>query len=314
MPSAPAEIHVPISPTPGFFTRVRLLAATLRRYGGALAGAPVVVTVSRDCEPYDIAAAQPWSRELGVQWRWADPVAFARHGMYATALSRMTYAFEAPFVLLLDADTIVTGPLDELIELGEHDAIGGVVAHLPPAVSFHDGRERRGQPLWDELHRRAGLVPPPLRCEHTAPSGVAADERRCPAYFNLGALAASAATMTRLGATIFEELEAVNRFGDSWFRCQLALTLAIARTGCAWSDLPVRWNFPNDDDFWRAYGEDRDDVRVLHYLRGGALDRERDTGSPEGLAALLGRRDLSPVHALLRDRVAGVADRVGVHA
>src|ERR1044072_9490324 len=104
MPSR-AEIHVPISPTPGFLTRVRILAATLRRFGGALAGAPVIVTVSRDVEPYDLAAALPWSAELGIEWRWVDAELWTEHGIYATALSRFTHDFDADLVVQLDADT-----------------------------------------------------------------------------------------------------------------------------------------------------------------------------------------------------------------
>jgi hypothetical protein len=315
MPAAPAEIHVPISPTPGFLTRVRLLAASLRRYGGALADARVVVTVSRDAEPFDLAAALPWSAELGVEWRWIGADLFARHGIYATALGRMTHAFEAPFVILLDADTLVAGPLDDLLELGEHDAIGGVVAHVGPEVGFVDGITRTGAAFWHELHRSAGLAPTLLQCEHSSPSLSPDDPARaCPAYFNLGVLAAPAATMARLGGVIFDELEAVNAYVTSWYRCQLAVTLAIARIGCAWSALPVNWNFPNDDAFWDGYPEERDDIRVLHYLRQGELDREADTGSPEGLARLLARRGLSPVHQLLQSRVAGAAATLGLPA
>lgn len=313
-----AEVHVPISPTPGFFTRVRLLTATLRRFGGALAGSPVVVTVSRDCEPYDLAAALPWSAGLGIEWRWVDAATWAARGIYGTALHRLTADFAAPFVLMLDADTIVTGPLDELLELGEHDAIGGVIAHIAPEVAFRDGFHRSGPSFWDELHLSAGLIPPVLACEHTGWGRLDhdPDRRYCPAYFNLGVLAASAETMRRLGGVVFEEMDAVDRFVDSHYRCQLAVTLAIARAGAAWSDLPVRWNFPNDAHFGAAYPEDAADVRVLHYLRDDEIRRETDTGSPEGLAALLERTGLAPANALLQSCVAAVAGELGlpVHA
>src|SRR5262245_20197371 len=96
-----AEIHVPISPTPSFFMQVQILAASLRRFGGALADSPVVVTVSRDCEPYDLAAALPWSERLGVSWRWMDAADYERLGIWGTAIMRFTYDFEAPFVVML---------------------------------------------------------------------------------------------------------------------------------------------------------------------------------------------------------------------
>jgi hypothetical protein len=202
-----------------------------------------------------------------------------------------------------------TTSLDDLLELAEHDAIGGRIAGVPPEMTFHDGIARSGESFWDELHLHAGLIPPVLRAEHTDPA-LPDELRPCPPYFNLGVLAAGADTMARLGATIFRELDAVNSFGDSWYRCQLAVTLAIARTGCNWADLPLRWNFPNDDAFWHAYAEDRADVRILHYLRQGELDREGDMGSVAGVERLLERPALSPVHELLRGRVAAVRDEL----
>jgi hypothetical protein len=306
MPSR-AEIHVPISPTPGFLTRVRILAATLRRFGGALADAPVIVTVSRDVEPYDLAAALPWSAELGIEWRWVDARLWAEHGIYATALSRFTHDFDAELVVQLDADTLIAGPLDDLLELTGHDAIAGVPAHLPPEVEVHDGVARAPQDLWHELHLSAGLAPVALQCEHTAPWLAGTPTAACPAYFNLGMLAAPAATTRRLGGVIFDALGAVNAFASTWYRCQIAVTLAISATGCGWCALPVSWNFPNDAAFWDGYPAEREDVRVLHYLRQGELDRECDTGSPEGLARLLDRPELHPVHELLKARIAAVA-------
>lgn len=307
MPRARAEIHVPISPTPGFLSRVRLLAATLRVHGGALADAPVVATVSRDAEPYDLAAAHPWAEPLGVRFRWVDAALWAEHGIYATALARFTHAVDADLAILLDADTIVAGPLDDLLELAEHDALAGVIAHAPPEATLRDGVERTGTEFWDDLHRSAGLAPVVLQCTHTHPRFAGDPAGVCPAYFNLGMLAGSAATMARLGGIIFGELDAVNRYADTWYRCQLAVTLAVARTGCGWCALPVAWNFPNDDAFWAAHPAEREDVRVLHYLRQGELDRERDTGSAEGLAALLERPGLAPVHQLLQARIAAAA-------
>jgi hypothetical protein len=144
----------------------------------------------------------------------------------------------------------------------------------------------------------------------------APDRRYAPAYLNLGMLAAPATTMRRLGTVMYESMAAVDRYVESHFRCQLAVTLAIARTDCAWSALPVQWNFPNDERFRARFPDDAADIRVLHYLRDDEVDRAVEFGSPEGVADLLARRDLSPVNELLRCRVAAVADRLGlpVHA
>jgi hypothetical protein len=308
-----AEIHVPISPTPGFFTRVRLLVATLRRYGGALRDAPVVVTVSRDCEPYDIAGALGWPDD-DIEWRWIDRDRFAECGIYATALARFTYDFDADWVLQLDADVLCAAPLDELL-LVPGEAIAGAVGHVSPEVhapAFRDGVERRGRGFWDDLYVLAGLTEPALECEHTGWGITDHDPSRrfCPPYFNLGVLMARADVTRRLGEVIFDEMARVHRYVDTRFRCQLALTLAVERTRTQYLELPVRWNFPNHMGFWETWPDEAADLRLLHYGYAAPpeFDREVDTDSEANLARFAERSGLSPVHELLRDRVASVAD------
>jgi hypothetical protein len=310
---APAEIHVPIAPTPGFFLRVQLLAASLRRSGGAFADSPVVVTVSRDCEPYDLDSALPWSRRLGVTWRWMDAAAYDRYGMFGTALMRFTYDYDAPFVVMLDADTLVTGPLDDLFELQDADALGGVVADVSPAIAdppYADGLGRSGQLFWLDLFEHAGLPRAPSLCEHLAWGLLDTDPGRrfCPPYFNLGMLAAPSALIRRIGDVVLDEMARVEQYVDTIFRCQLAVSLALARTQTASLPLAVQWNFPNHQDLADRNPEDSADVRILHYRRDEEVARSVEFGSLDGVDRLLGRRDLSPVNALLRDHVRALRD------
>jgi hypothetical protein len=306
-----AEIHVPISPTPGFFMRVQMLAASLRRFGGALADSPIVVTVSRDCEPYDLAAALPWSTRLGVSWRWMDADAFAQHGIYGTALMRFTYDFEAPFVIMLDADVLVTGPLDDLLELEEADAFGGVIAHVSPAyfrLPYADGIARGGQMFWIDLYESAGLEPPESIYEHLGWGMIDSDPGRrfCPPYFNLGMLAAPAPIMRRIGDDVFAEMTRVDAYVDTNFRCQLAVALALARTDIPALPLAVQWNFPNHQPLAETTPEDSADVRILHYRKRDQVGRDDELASLAGIDGFLGRRDLWPVNALLQEHVAAI--------
>jgi acetyltransferase-like isoleucine patch superfamily enzyme len=305
---AVAEFHVPIAPTPGFFTRVRLLAASLRRFGGRLADSPIVVTVSRDCEPYDIAATLPWAAEHPIEWRWVDAGLYERFGIDATALARFTYDYAAPLVVQLDADTIVAAPLDELLDLPQ-DTLGGVITERPPdseAVEFTDGIARTGEAFWRELHLLSGLPPQPLECQYSGWDLIDFEPatRFCPPYYNLGVLAASAAVTRRIGAVIFDELAAVKRFAETRFRSQLALSLALARTGTPSLDLHQRWNFPDDPRYWHAHPDDAADVRILHYCWGAdGFDRAADTESLDAVEAFLGREGVAPAHALLQTRL-----------
>ena len=308
-----AEIHVPISPTPGFFMRVQMLAASVRRFGGALADSPVVVTVSRDCEPYDLEAALPWSRRLGVSWRWMEADAFERLGMYGTALMRFTYDFDAPFVLMLDADTLVTGPLDDLLELEAAEAFGGVIADVSPLffkTPFIDGVGRGGQMFWIDLFETAGLAAPPSMYEHLAWGLLDSDpERRfCPAYFNLGMLAASAPIARRIGRVVLDDMARVDRYVDTNFRCQLAVALSLVRTDTPALALAAQWNFPNNQPLADRNPEDSADVRILHYRRREEVGRDSELASLDGIDGFLRRRGLMPVNTLLQERIAAIRE------
>lgn len=137
---------MPISPTPAFLTKVHYLAASVRRFGGALATSPIVVTVGGE-QPVDLDATQPWARRLGVQWRWLDADLWRRHGIFATALQRFCYEIQTPNVLLLDADTLWVAPIDDLLRRVERTgAIAGLIAHISPFLSCE-----AGQDLWREV-------------------------------------------------------------------------------------------------------------------------------------------------------------------
>ncbi len=298
---------MPISPTPAFVTKIRYLATSIRRYGGALADSPVIVTVGAD-ERVDLARAHPWSKSLGVEWRWLDDALWRRYGIYATALQRFCYEIDAPQALLLDADTLFVASIDDLLEdAAVSPAIAGSLAHISP---FTDCEE--GQALWQSIFRAAGLGEAPLECEHSGWQTLELDpdRRYCPPYFNLGVLLASREVLRVLARTIYVEMETVQQVHATPFRCQIALTLAIVRSGVAWRALPLRFNFPNDAKFLPRYTAEFSDARIIHYLRDEELDRAQDLASVESVGALLSRTDLNSVNARLRDALEEVHGRV----
>ena len=312
MRRAPAcEVHVPIAPTPTFMLRVRLLAASLKRFSGL--DCRLVVTVSRDVEPYDLHAAEPWSHAAGVEWRWTTPELYEAYGIYGTAMVRFTYEFTTPFVLMLDADTLCTGSLGELPACAG-DGIGGVMAWVTPLLEppkFRMRAEPAEGRFWHELFASAALAEPALDHEHPGwrvMHGSPGHHRCAPPYFNLGMLAGRAETFAALGPSVLPELEVVDAFAETRFRCQLALTLAAARTGTPLVPLPLRFNFPNSRWFWEGHPDQRD-VRLLHYVEADEIDREalRSLGDLEALTRL---RALAPPNELMRNRVQQLLKRL----
>jgi hypothetical protein len=308
LPSAArCEIHIPISPTPPFLTRIHYLAASIRRFGGALAESPIIVTVGAD-ERFDLVRANPWSRRLGVEWRWLDDSLWRRHGIFATALQRFCEDIQAPNALLLDSDTLFIRPIDDLLDAVERSpSIAGLIAHISPFIDC-EGE----QALWGQIFDAAGLDSPSLGCEHSGWQSIEFDAARryCPPYFNLGVLLAPREIFRTLAQSIYAEMETVEQVLPTPFRCQIALTMAILRSGVRWRSLPLRFNFPNNAQFLPHHQAVLEDVRIIHYLKDEDFNRVEDFASRERVGALLARDDLNPANVVLREALRQVHERV----
>ncbi|WP_031407163.1 hypothetical protein [Thiomonas sp. FB-Cd] len=299
------EVHVPISPTPMFLRQTWALAASLRRFGGAVGRmATLTAWVSPELPGLpDLNRLHAWARPLGVTFRWVDEALFTKHWYYGTALARWAGPFSADVVLMLDADVLVCSPLDELVQtITASEAVWGFPAHFSPF----------SQTEWQALFADAALPAPTLDCR---PSGAGfyphAREERMPAYFNLGVIGAARAVMERLGQGVIAEMEHFNRHlppasdpHRSFFRCQVAVALSRARHVLPWEALDVRDNFPNDATFEQAHAGEMRSIRLLHYLRKDrGVSKDADFQDKQAYAALLARPGLSGTNRLLQDRL-----------
>jgi len=286
------EVHVPVSPTPTFLNMAHYLTRSLRVRGGRYRDAPIVLTIGAAKRDPDLARNHPWMADNGVEVRWIDEGLFARESWYATACERFRYEFTSDVVLALDADTLIAGPLDELVEEAHRKgAVCGVVAHMPPF-------SRREQ--WQELYRTCGLGGLETPCEHTGWGYMFQDEslRYCPPYFNLGVLAAPAAVMRSIGSSIYEHMAAVDAIHQTIYRVQLAVSLAVTRFGLPFRALPFRWNFANDPLLEALHADDLDDVRIIHLLRKHQIHKDELYASLDNIEAMLARTDLRVINAL----------------
>jgi hypothetical protein len=286
------EIHVPLSPTPGFLNMAHYLTRSIRLRGGRYRDAPIVLTVGAEEHEPDLADRHPWLRDDGIEVRWVDETLFARESWYATAAERFRYEAASDVVLMLDADTLVAGPLEELVdEAHRTGALCGVVAHVPPLSS-------RDQ--WEEIYRACGLGELRTPCEHTGWGYMFRDPalRFCPPYFNLGVLAAPAVVMRRIGEAIYPLMAAVDAVHRTSYRVQIAVSLAVVREALPFRALPFRWNFVNDPLLEALYAEEQGDVRIIHLLRDHQLDKNDLYASLDGVEAMLARTDLRVINRL----------------
>jgi len=304
------EIHVPISPTPAFLQQLHYLAASLRRFGGPLSTSEIVVTVGEDCEPYDLSSAYPWTYAYPIRFSWVPRERFQKYGYYATAMGRYLYPFRAANVVMLDADLIVTGDLEELVSrVSAEPALYAMIAHSSPwhnsnLLHIHSDAE-----WWWMLFREAELDTLPMVCQYTGYGilGVENFPRDCPPYFNQGVLLAPSDLVKKLGNRVFLELEVVDRIANTFYKVQLALTLALLRLGLPWRTLPLRYNFtPGFTPYIQALPAEWRNAKILHYSCTPQLNKNRVMSSYAEMSAWLEGDCREPVEQRLRDAFAAV--------
>ena len=263
-----SQFHIPISPTPSFFTMVHMLAESVGSFAGAFSDARIVVSVGEDVEPFDIDRARPELAPYGIEWRWTDRDLFRRHSYFATGLDRWAVPFECDYVIMADADILILGPLDELTTfLPTSSSIAGVIATKPPFTARGAGDDAV---RWPDLYRAAGLVPPPFDfpIPGHGPQYHRSGISHAPAYYNFGFVVGTRDAMNAVRDTFHEDYVVADEFMQSVLAAQAGLGLSIVRHELDASALPLRYNFWSQDKYLANFSEEARNIRVLHYLNG----------------------------------------------
>jgi hypothetical protein len=291
------EVRIPISPTPAFLNRVRLIAASLRQWYP-----DTVVTVS--CYPPmetakgAIVVGSRWNLAGGatVDFRYVATADFnrwagTRSPYLATVMDTWKPPFYGDYILHLDADVIPIRPFPEwFAERG----LCGVMAHVP---SLSDG-------AWSMLFRDYGVTQPRFVHEYTGGGIMCQAGTVGPLYFNSGVVFGRRELFERIAEPTLEAIDFLaGQFPDSYWFDQQALALGIAASGVPAKTFPLRYNFPNRPAFDRAHPEELADMRFCHAMQTDVVDRDSDFESDAALDALCARTDLDGSNEVLRQRV-----------
>ena len=302
------EVHVPISPRPVFFNRIKYLAKSLRSLGGELADSKIIVSVGDPGPAVDLDRLLPWARAEGIEWRWVDRRFFADwhhtgNPYIATMMDRFRAGFRSEYVIIADADIVfLRDPASLFTLLKSPLDIGGVMAHVSPFLS--ETRCSHAQ-WWNRLFAAFALPQPILEFEHSG-WGLMYDHepsRYSPAYFNSGMIVGTGEAMHRMAPLALPALKAVRSVLDTFFFDQIAFTLMMYKSKVNKRLIPMRYNFPNQAEFEQRYREDAASISILHYLRTETVDRDQIFESAEALDAFTARRDLTGSNEALRARI-----------
>jgi tetratricopeptide (TPR) repeat protein len=215
---------------------------------------------------------------------------------------------DADVGVLLDADVLVCGALDRWIEeIADGDMLHGLPGHFSPFYYSPSGRPHRES--WEAIFREAGLPAPRFDMQHLGWEIIHTDVpeesemRYSPTFFNLGVLAARPDVLAAVGSSIYDAMEAVDRFQQTFFKCQIGLTLAMALHGIRGALLAARYNFLNTPEMFDKLPEEAADVRIFHFNQPADIDKVRDFASYGRLQKALRREGLHAVNRILVERL-----------
>lgn len=274
------EIRVPISPKALFFNRIHYLAASLAENAGPYRDTRITVVIGDDADEWDVSAELPWSRKYPIRWHWMPRELYQQDTYFATRLVRYTLPAVTDVVLMLDADVMCAGPIDDLIRrVRKEGRLLGVPANATPV---------RAEFTWERLFELADLGSVPYVAEHSGFGCTFDDEeqRFCPPYFNFGVLPMPAQHCEVIGESVFDELRLVRQVED-FFVGQMSTTLALVRNRLPWGTMPFKYNFVNDERYLPRYQADFDDLRILHYLDNQSIHKDRSFESIEAVESVL---------------------------
>ena len=285
------EVRIPISPTPAFLNRVRLIAASLRQWYPD-------VEMNISCYPnpdvWQMIAAGAHDGEFDFRAIYAgdfDRWAGSRAPYLATVMDTWKPPFHGDYILHLDADVI---PIRTFPEWFDERGLCGVQAHVP---SLSDG-------AWSMLFRDYGVTQPRFAHEYTGGGIMCQAGTVGPLYCNSGVVFGRRELFERIAEPTLEAIDFLARqFPDSYWFDQWALALGIAASGVPAKTFPLRYNFPNRPAFDRAHLEELADMRFCHAMQTDVVDRDRDFESEGAMDVLCARTDLEGSNEVLRQRV-----------
>lgn len=297
------EFRIPISPTPSFFSQVRLFNYALRRLGPAYESARLLLVVGDHGDMESVLRQNSWSEDFNIVWERVPDAIADQFGIWGTANWRLKLpSGDADVIILSDADTVMLRDIDTLLsELpSSQPAMCGHMAHFPPPVSGEGVPAAHSFSFWPWLFNEFGMSP----ASKTYPYSMdeASSLPRAPAYFNLGFVVMNSATLPIMDTAIFEVERRINALTKSHMRCQIAITIIAHQMGIDIGVLPASYNAANDLGHFEANGLTVDEIRVLHYLRTDEIDRSSML-LPNKIDTFLKQRLSNPINIALQNLV-----------
>jgi len=280
-------ILIPASPNPAFFSQIAAFSLTLHRLNWQRWEPTVYIFMGG--EP-DLSALQEWRPYLRDTMMTFVPASLSDAHRYYYAQIDSLYRCapaDADILMRMDADTLAVRNFEDLLDyVLETASVAGVTAYFPfsrwPGVSSHES--------W--LSLASGLISTSLDFAHAyslTTGDAPVDDRSTPFYVNDG--------VVLFARSVFQDVvehylnlrpKIMDRIPRPYGSGQIALALAIAKTGVPTRALPMRYNFPNHELAEARHPEELDSVHIFHYSQTNKFDRHQIFTSPKNYQEFLG--------------------------
>lgn len=231
-----------------WLARIQNLVLSLRRFGGTLAGAPVVVNLVGGVRP---ELARPLAG-LGADVRAVEPMDRRLPTSNKLRMLELAATDDFDVLLMLDCDVIVHGDLAHDLVTDSVRAAPAGKSHLPPTA-------------WTQLYRDLGIPEP------SSPVTLVSGERSHP-YFNTGVLVVAREACLPL---LEHWQTSMQRFFDladrsptlrTFLKDQIPFACAVAAAGIEVDLLPLNLNLSTTrGQVTPAYRDQRGPPFILHY-------------------------------------------------
>src|SRR5579862_4578015 len=292
-PMRKVAILIPASPSRGFFSQIAVFSRALRKLDWRRWVPRLHVFMGGEV---DIEALRDWLPYLDdVQIVLLPLSRFLSEGISAQDTELHHWLpDDADVILVMDADTLPVGDFEDVLDrVVETASVAGVMAF--------GGLSREA---W--RHVADGLISVPLEFAYSyslQDGEMPEAERPSPFYVNGGVVFFPASLFPDFAQCFLRLREKLpGRVPRPYLAGQFAIALAIAEIRARTWALPMRYNCPNDEHVETRFPEELRHVRIFHYLRTEAFDRQKIFTDPMEYSKFLGL-ELSGVNKIFQQEV-----------
>lgn len=274
------SLHIPISPNISFYSKIKWIRKSLDFLGEPYSSAKIHLTVSNEdgITINTLINSYPEFKENISRYRFyiTNKISFDQYSYGETAGLRFKNIDNSDITIFCDADIFFIKRIDDILNnIIAEGGIYGVLAHTTPFQPL----EKTNEEWWNYLSLKYTNQLIPLNFKHTLNSKV-----NCPLYYNNGFIIGKTIDWKKIKDFSYSNfkdifnilpLKYLNNDATPRLYCmQISFALALHKFKIKTAPLSDIYNCANDQGIANILQNEINDIRIVHYLRKTAFDRD----------------------------------------